>query len=43
VMGNYSAEICQTEFNLKENFKAYRRLYAGVLASTGEKAKWSFG
>jgi len=43
VMGNYSAEICQTEFNVKENFKAYRRLYAGVLASTGEKAKWSFG
>jgi glycosyltransferase involved in cell wall biosynthesis len=43
VMGNFSAQICKAEFNVKENFKAYRRLYAGVLAGAGEKAKWSFG
>lgn len=43
VMGNFSAEICKTEFNVKENFKAYRKLYAGFLPVTGERAKWSFG
>jgi len=43
VMGNFSAEICRTEFNVKENFKTYRKLYAGSFIGTGERAKWSFG
>ncbi len=44
VMGDYSGEICQTEYDVKENFKAYRELYAGTwrAALTG-KLKWSFG
>lgn len=44
VMGNYSAEICQTEFNLKENYKAYRELYAGSAPANGNvRAIWSIG
>ncbi|MEO5564477.1 MAG: glycosyltransferase [Chitinophagaceae bacterium] len=44
VMGDFSAEICKTEFNVKENFKTYRELYAGsVQRATGGKVKWSFG
>lgn len=43
VMGNFSAEICNTEFNVKENFKAYRQLYAGLLPKSNKRAKWSFG
>lgn len=43
VMGNYSAEICRTEFDVKENYKAYRALYAGSVPGSGVKAIWSFG
>ena len=44
VMGDYSAEICQTEYDMKENFKAYRELYAGSWRSVlSGKLKWSFG
>ena len=43
IMGKFSAEICKTEFNVKENFKTYRKLYAGSFIGTGERAKWSFG
>lgn len=44
VMGGFSAEICRTEFNVKENFKGYRELYAGSLKGlTGRKVKWNFG
>lgn len=42
VMGNYSAEICKTEFDVNKNYKAYRALYAGALPRT-EKTVWSFG
>jgi len=44
VMGTFSAEICQAEFNVKENFKTYRELYAGSLQQVmGGKVKWNFG
>jgi glycosyltransferase involved in cell wall biosynthesis len=44
VMGTFSAEICKAEFNVKENFKTYRELYAGSLQrATGGKVKWNFG
>jgi glycosyltransferase involved in cell wall biosynthesis len=43
VMGEYSEEICRTEFNVNENFKAYRHLYAGTLSRMAKGAKWSFG
>lgn len=43
VMGRYSGEICRTEFDVKRNFKTYRRLYAGSIIQAGERAKWSFG
>ncbi|MGZ8550381.1 MAG: glycosyltransferase [Chitinophagaceae bacterium] len=43
VMGNFSAEICKTEFNVRENFKAYRKLYTGLLPVSRERVKWSFG
>ena len=42
VMGHYSEQICRKEFNVKENYKAYRALYAGTLPHK-EKAAWSFG
>jgi hypothetical protein len=43
-MGTFSAEICKAEFDVKENFKTYRELYAGSLQrATGGKVKWSFG
>jgi glycosyltransferase involved in cell wall biosynthesis len=44
VMGNFSKEICRTEFNVKHNFKSYRDLYA---CSTGvvpmNVVRWKFG
>jgi glycosyltransferase involved in cell wall biosynthesis len=44
VMGGFSAEICKTEFDVKENFKTYRELYSGSLReATGGKVKWNFG
>jgi glycosyltransferase involved in cell wall biosynthesis len=43
VMGRLSGEICKTEFNVKKNFKEYRRLYAGGLLEQDVSAKWSFG
>ncbi|HTD93656.1 MAG TPA: glycosyltransferase [Chitinophagaceae bacterium] len=44
IMGKFSAEICKTEFNVKENFKKYRELYAGAIGKVaGGKMKWSFG
>lgn len=44
VMGDFSAEICKTEFDVKKNFKAYRELYAGHVSETaGVKLKWSLG
>lgn len=43
VMGNFSKEICATEFDAKENFKGYRELYAGTADnSVSSKLKWSF-
>jgi glycosyltransferase involved in cell wall biosynthesis len=44
VMGNFSAEICKTEFDVKKNFKTYRELYAGrVGEAAGGNMKWSLG
>ncbi len=43
VMGNFSGEICKTEFDVKENYKAYRELYAGSVSGPRQKAIWSFG
>src|SRR5690606_6002872 len=43
VMGEYSAEICRTEFNVRENFEAYRHLYGGTLTRMAQGKKWSFG
>jgi glycosyltransferase involved in cell wall biosynthesis len=43
VMGQFSGEICKTEFDVKENFKTYRKLYAGSLIENGIRTKWSFG
>jgi glycosyltransferase involved in cell wall biosynthesis len=47
VMGKFSAEICRKEFNVQENFKTYRELYAGKKMNIGlglsSRAKWSFG
>jgi hypothetical protein len=43
VMGRLSGEICKTEFDVKENFKGYRRLYAGGVVANNVSAKWSFG
>ena len=43
IMGQYSGEICKTEFDVKKNFKKYRELYAGSLSEGGKQVKWSFG
>ncbi|MFC0773736.1 glycosyltransferase [Terrimonas alba] len=43
VMGSFSGEICKVEFDVKENFKSYRRFYTGSLPETVGKAMWSFG
>lgn len=44
VMGDFSAEICQAEYDVRENFKAYRELYAGSWRTVlSGKLKWSFG
>jgi glycosyltransferase involved in cell wall biosynthesis len=44
VMGGFSADICKAEFDVKENFKTYRELYAGVVGKvSGHKIKWNFG
>lgn len=44
IMGDFSAEICRTEFDVKKNFKTYRELYAGIGQETaGRKIKWSLG
>ncbi len=43
IMGDYSGEICKTEFDAKTNFKKYRDLYAGELMEAGMLKKWSFG
>ncbi len=43
VMGNYSGEICRTEFDIKQNFSKYRDLYAGSKTEPANGEKWSFG
>lgn len=42
VMGQYSADICRVEFDVRENFKSYRELYNGSFAWAGKRAAWSF-
>jgi glycosyltransferase involved in cell wall biosynthesis len=39
VMGNFSMEICKAEFDVKENFKSYRELYAGSKNSMAKKTE----
>ncbi len=47
VMGKFSGEICKKEFDVKENFKTYRELYAGKIINgsigLSGRPKWSFG
>lgn len=43
VMGNYSEEICRAEFDVNQNYKMYRSLYAGSGPITRQTAMWSFG
>ena len=44
VMGSYSGEICRAEFDMKQNFKSYRDLYAGAIRPAGNgPVKWSLG
>lgn len=42
LMGEYSKEICKTEFDGKQNFKIYREIYAGSLNEMNKGTKWSF-
>jgi hypothetical protein len=41
VMGDYSKSICETEFNIKNNFTSYRELYTNTINITPGK-KWAF-
>lgn len=41
VMGAYSGEICKTEFDMNQNFKNYRDMYAGSIVATIENKKWA--
>jgi hypothetical protein len=41
VMGDFSKSICETEFNVKNNFSSYRELYANSFNITPEK-RWAF-
>jgi glycosyltransferase involved in cell wall biosynthesis len=41
VMGDYSKSICDTEFNVKNNFSSYRELYSKTITLTPER-KWAF-
>jgi glycosyltransferase involved in cell wall biosynthesis len=41
VMGGFSKSICETEFNIKNNFTGYRKLYTNELNITPVK-KWAF-
>lgn len=40
VMGAYSEEICQAEFDVEQNFKNYREVYAGSVVSGIKHKKW---
>lgn len=41
VMGSFSKSICETEFNVKNNFTNYRELYANTIHTKPEK-KWAY-
>jgi glycosyltransferase involved in cell wall biosynthesis len=41
VMGGFSKSICETEFNVKNNFSNYRELYSNATAIAPVK-KWAF-
>ena len=41
VMGDFSKSICETEFNVTDNFSSYRELYTNCLSITPGK-KWAF-
>lgn len=42
VMGGYSGDICRTEFDVAQNFKNYRAMYAGSVVSGIEHKKWGY-
>jgi glycosyltransferase involved in cell wall biosynthesis len=44
VMGNFSGQICRTEFDVKQNFKNYRDLYARSKSEIPMSGiRWKFG
>ena len=44
VMGNFSRQICRTEFDVRKNFKNYRNLYAHPAKEMKmNNIKWKFG
>lgn len=43
IMGAYSEEICKKEFDVKQNFRTYRDLYAGASWPAAGQSQWRFG
>lgn len=43
VMGEFSQQICVTEFDVHHNLRGYRELYRGLDHLKAIKPKWSFG
>lgn len=41
VMGNYSQQICKTEFDMQRNFKNYRHIYTNDATEPNLKPAWS--
>jgi glycosyltransferase involved in cell wall biosynthesis len=41
VMGEFSQEICKTEFDMQRNFRSYRHIYTNDFASAANKPAWS--
>lgn len=42
LMGVFSEAICRKEFDVKENFRGYRELYAGSIGCAQRPLPWSF-
>ncbi|HEX7905862.1 MAG TPA: glycosyltransferase [Chitinophagaceae bacterium] len=42
LMGVFSESICRKEFDVKENFRGYRELYAGSIVCAERPLPWSF-
>jgi glycosyltransferase involved in cell wall biosynthesis len=41
VMGEYSHQICETEFDMQRNFKNYRHIYINNFADPGKNPAWT--